>query len=160
MFKFCIPPPEEFQKNKCESALFLKNGCLSCLMLSRLRACLSTFIFDRKCAVETKYSDLIGRDFNYRSLFRRWLRSRPIRSGFLFSTSLFRSEKIVLRHALRNDFVSTTVRFWRSREPGGNLENNRAAVVDARRCTIPWSIGNVRRRPLAASCPSREVQDD
>ena len=68
---------------------------------TKVRACLSTLFFDRKCAVETKYSDLIGRDFNYRSLFRRWLRSRPIRSGFLFSTSLFRSKKNVLRHALR-----------------------------------------------------------
>ena len=65
-----------------------------------LRACLSTFFFDRKCPVETKYSDLIGCDFNYRSLFRSWLRSRPIRSGFLFSTAHFRSKNKVLRHAL------------------------------------------------------------
>ena len=69
----------------------------------RVRACLSKLFFDGKCAVETKYSDLIGRDFNYRSLFRRWLRSRPIRSGFLFSTSFdltFSIEKDVLRHTL------------------------------------------------------------
>ena len=68
-----------------------------------LRACLSTLFFDRKCAVETKYSDLIGRDFNHRILFRRWLRSRPIRSGYLFSTSFLRSKKNVLRHALSKE---------------------------------------------------------
>ena len=67
-----------------------------------LRACLSTFFFDRKCPVETKYSDLIGCDFNYRSLFRSWLRSQPIRSGFLFSTAHFRSKNKVLRHALNS----------------------------------------------------------
>ena len=70
--------------------------------IASLRACLGTVFFDPKCAVETKYSDLIGRDFNYRSLFRRWLRSRPIRSGYLSSTSLFRSKKNVSRHALRH----------------------------------------------------------
>ena len=80
-----------------------------------VRACLSTLFFDRKCAVETKYSDLIGRDFNYRSLFRRWLRSRPIRSGFLFSTAHFRSTDKVLSAETRpirlKDAISTYVRF-------------------------------------------------
>ena len=70
------------------------------IISTKVRACLSTLFFDRKCAVETKYSDLIGRDFNFCSLFRRWLRSRPIRSGFSLSTSLSRSKKNVLRHAL------------------------------------------------------------
>ena len=68
-----------------------------------LRACLSTFFFDRKCAVERKYTDLIGCDFNYRGLFRSWLRSRPIRSGFLFSIAHFRSKNKVLRHALSQE---------------------------------------------------------
>ena len=132
-----------------------------------IRACLSTFFFDRKCAVETKYSDLIGCDFNYRSLFRSWLRSRPIRSGFLFSTAHFRSKNKVLSCTLRHNMCLSS---------RGSLSQGAQTVFYAplRRCFNPQTaevgvhinrhqfhtLFQVKMMPIqqdAPGCPKRRL---
>ena len=53
---------------------------------------------------EILQSDRLRFQLEYRSLFRSLLRSRPIRSGFLFSTAHLRSKNKVLRPTLMGAF--------------------------------------------------------
>ncbi|CAM9412233.1 unnamed protein product [Sphacelaria rigidula] len=64
------------------------------LLLSESGDVNSTFVlsgpsvFHQKSAVENKYLDLIDRDFDDFQNELRWLKSRPIRSGYLFPLEL------------------------------------------------------------------------